>query len=244
MKANVIHSYYQDKIGSQQIASRKALRKIEKIAKRFDRNYPNGHVLEIGTGIGTICDLITSTTNLKYIGFEKNEFCIEQLKSNVASTNYMIKKNFTDFLLEVKDKESLLIIDDFISKSNLELLLNTIKPIFIIVEGHRFSTRRDVVSIISSSYRKFSFTIRLYIFSPDSKKGAFLMIIHNTNLPIFKPATKLITKVSIQRFKFVNYHVIYRILRFLRIYSFNSYRRINKLLVMKQLLIKKLEFLK
>jgi ribosomal protein L31 len=45
MKANEIHSYYYDKIGSQQIASKKALRKIEKFGRRFERNHPNGYVL-------------------------------------------------------------------------------------------------------------------------------------------------------------------------------------------------------
>lgn len=229
MKANIIHSYYQNKIGSQQIASKKALRKIEKFGRRFERNYPNGYVLEIGTGIGTICDLITSTTNLKYIGYESNEFCLEQLRLNVASTNFIIKQNFTDFLLEVKDKESLLIIDDFISKSNLEFLLRTIKPNYIIIEGHRFQTRKDVVSIIISSHKNFLFRIRLYIFSPDSQKGAFVMIMYNTNLPILKPITQLIKYVSIQRFKFVNHNRIYRILRFGRVRTWNTVRWIDKL---------------
>jgi hypothetical protein len=123
----------------------------------------------------------------------------------------------------------LLIIDDFISKSNLELLLRTIKPNYIIVEGHRFQTRRDIVSIISSSHKNFSFMIRLYIFSTDSKKGLFVMIMYNTNRPILKPITQLIKCVSIQRFKFVTHNRIYRILRFGRIYSFSTVRRIGKL---------------
>jgi len=229
MKANEIHTLYQNKIGSEQIASRKALRKIEKFSRRFERNYPNGQVVEIGTGIGTICHLITSTTNLKYIGYESNEFCLKQLRLNVPSTNFIIKNNFTDFLEEVKDKESLLIIDDFISKPNLSLLLRTIKPNYIIIERHRFQTRRDVVSIISSNHKNFLFRIRLYIFSPDSKKGAFVMTMYNNNPPILRPITQLIKYISIYRFKFVNLNRIYRILRFGRVYSLNTFRRIDKL---------------
>lgn len=185
--------------------------------------------MEIGTGIGTICDLITSTTNLKYIGFEREKICLELLRLNVDLTKCLIYQNFTDLLVEVKAKKLLLVIDDFIRKSDLELLLSVIQPKYIIIEGHRFQTRRDVVSIIHSSNKKFSFIIKLYIYSPDSKKGAFVMITHLHNNPFLKAIFKLTTNVAIQRFKFVNQDRIYRSMRFLRVYTQNTVRRIGKL---------------
>jgi hypothetical protein len=69
--------------------------------------------------------------------------------------------SFDDLLQnESLGEVSFLIIDDLIDKKRLKLLLLKIKPKYIFIEGHRFSTRKDLVSIISEKYANKYFLIK------------------------------------------------------------------------------------
>jgi phospholipid N-methyltransferase len=119
----------------------------------LNRNNSNSFVLEIGSGIGTIAHLVLKNTNLNYLAYETNDFCIKQLKQNVNSEKLACINSFNDLLQnESLGEVSFLIIDDLIDKKRLKLLLLKIKPKYIFIEGHRFSTRKDLVSIISENY--------------------------------------------------------------------------------------------
>lgn len=224
------HKLFASKIGSAQIATQKALKIISKYAVRLERKYPNGVVLEIGSGIGTIAHLIISVTKLNYLAYETNDFCLKQLQDNIKSDRLTCLSHPSFLLANLNlEKVKFLIIDDFIAKNDLEILLSRIKPKYIFIEGHRFQTRRDVVGILKDKLRSL-FIIRLFIFSPNSKKGGLMINMLYPSSIFSKNVAEFVTLLSWMRFYFVNINRVYRILRFLRIYTYNSVIRIGRLL--------------
>jgi len=221
------HQIFSNKIGSEQIATPKALRLIYKYSILLEKKYSEGIVLEIGSGIGTIAHLVVTGTQLNYIAYETNDFCLKQLQENVKSSRLTCINNFTALLSNLNlEKVRFLIIDDFIEEKTLGILLSRIQPKYIFIEGHRFQLRRELVNIITKRVGSL-FLIRLFIFSYDSKKGGFLVKMLYPSSAFYKTLAKLVTFLSLLRFKFVNLYRVYRILRFFRIYSFNSVRRLS-----------------
>ena len=94
--------------------------------------------------------LVTTNTNLNYLAYETNNFCIEQFKQNLDSVRKIVVKNFNDLLAhQLLGGVSFLIIDDFIITKDLILLFRKIKPNYVFIEGHRFKTRKELLSFIS-----------------------------------------------------------------------------------------------
>jgi hypothetical protein len=215
IRSNQVHLNFSKRLGSKNIASLKALQVILRYSMYLNRNNSNSFVLEIGSGIGTIAHLVLKNTNLHYLAYETNDFCIKQLKQNVNSEKLTCINSFNDLLQnESLGEVSFLIIDDLIDKKRLKLLLCKIKPKYIFIEGHRFSTRKDLVSIISEKYANKYFLIKYFIFSYHSNKGGMLVRFFYESNYIASIIQKLITVYSLQRFKLVNNYIVYRIIRF------------------------------
>jgi hypothetical protein len=194
---NEIYQKYAHSLGPEQIASPKALRIIENFMDKFikelgfDANnnvepnvYTNplqnskgaeagGAVVEIGAGIGTVTDLIsTKISNLMpqipLVCYEVNDFCIEQLNKNVSFKFILIKHAEEIYSCNLGKRKPFLIIDEYITESETKILLDEINPRYIIIEGHRFRQRMAVVkSLFGKSIR-----IRFFGNSLDSVKGA------------------------------------------------------------------------
>lgn len=209
------YAMFKNIVGSQHIASLKALKTILKYSKSLEKNDSNSTVLEIGTGIGTVAYLVTKNTNLNYLAYETNDFCIDQLNQNVDSVRMTVVGDFNDLLAHILlGSVSFLIIDDIISKKDLRLLLSRIKPKYIFIEGHRFKTRKELLNLISEKNLGYLFLIRFFISSFHSSKGGMLVRFYYKPILIPTIILRLITVYSILRFNIVNNYVIYRIFRF------------------------------
>ena len=124
--------------GNQHIASDFAIQQILMFIKHFKVQT----ILEIGLGIGSICDAVLvhnaqETYKIDYSGTESNEFCLDALKKNV--TNYNDIKLYADIAaIDVKQKFDFIIVDgsdDSLEKVKIFLNING----FIFIEGGRFS---------------------------------------------------------------------------------------------------------
>jgi hypothetical protein len=70
--------------GNEYIASEFALKTVLRLIKKYDVQ----HVLEVGIGIGAICDTVLQYAKMNkivmhYVGTEANEFCLSALPKNV-----------------------------------------------------------------------------------------------------------------------------------------------------------------
>jgi hypothetical protein len=137
-----------------------------------------GVVIEIGAGIGTITDLISSklrhtTQQISLICYEVNDFCIDQLYKNVNGPFFHIR-NLSDLhSYNLGCRKVFLIIDDYISYDDTKYLLEAINPRYVIIEGHRFRQRKAVAKILLNK----SIRIRFFGNSIDSVKGACVIIV-------------------------------------------------------------------
>lgn len=133
-----------------------------------------GAIIEIGAGIGTITDLVsTKIDNQIYtyplVCYEKNEWCISQLKNNILR-EFVLIQNISEIssLENLFGKKVFLMIDDYINFEQTQLLLEHINPRYVIIEGHRFGQRITLAKILLTK----SFYIRFFGNSLDSVKGA------------------------------------------------------------------------
>jgi hypothetical protein len=83
MIADSLYEAYAQKPGSQHIASLNACRGLEHLVYRYNPQ----RVLEIGSGIGTLTDLLTQTLDPKalLVTVESDPFCLEQMSLNLGS---------------------------------------------------------------------------------------------------------------------------------------------------------------
>ena len=201
-----IYQKYVNSLGPEQIASPKALRIIERYLEKFveeisisarnnlkanskksccthsDKSQRvgggGGAVVEIGSGIGTITDLISTKIcntipKIPLICYEVNDFCIEQLYKNINFDFTLIKNVEEIHSCNLRKHKSFLIIDEYISDTETQLLLNELSPRYVVIEGHRFRQRKAVAkSLLGKSIR-----IRFFGNSIDSVKGACVIIV-------------------------------------------------------------------
>ena len=198
-----IFQKYANKLGPEQIASPKALRIIERYVEKFveeisigtrnnlefhlkklqqpthsKRSEGVGAFVEIGAGIGTITDLIStkicnSVPKIPLICYEVNDFCIEQLYKNIDLDFTLIKNVDEIHSCNLGKRKTFLIIDEYISDSDTAFLLNQLIPRYVVIEGHRFRQRKAVAKSLLGK----SITIRFFGNSIDSVKGACVITV-------------------------------------------------------------------
>ena len=240
---NEIYQKYAHSLGPEQIAAPKALRIIENFMDKFIKelgseannnmepnvytnslqNYKGaeagGAVVEIGAGIGTVTDLIsTKISNLvpkiPLVCYEVNDFCIEQLNKNVSFEFILIKHVKEIYSCNLGKRKTFLIIDEYITESETKILLDEINPRYIIIEGHRFRQRMAVVkNLLGKSIR-----IRFFGNSLDSVKGACVISVwgesrnflsylafFRLNLQSTLFARKILQAIGIRKRKFLSF---------------------------------------
>ncbi len=171
-----IHTKYTKKIGSEQIATKLALREI---LNYVEITRPDS-ILEIGSGIGTITNLlIKALPDSDIFCYELNSFCLKQLKKNVNSHNIIILNKLTQ-LQKIDHHIDFIIIDEIIDKRTTFELIKQTRPKSVFIEGHRRRQRLHVML----AYRQIgeSFSFRNIRRSQDSHKGGcFIHLMHNSN---------------------------------------------------------------
>jgi len=212
-----IHQKYSRLIGSQYIATPKALRIIERLVKK--RVPEDLLVIELGTGIGTIADLVLSMRPFTYIVYEKDSFCIKQLKENLSEKNFILCEKFGQLLDNIKSQESvgeaLLIVDDFVENdlcaNLLQILLYKTDRLTIFVEGHRFNQRLFLTSEIRA--QKKGFIAKFYGNSRDSVKGGYLLQLRDSNSRLLRLLQKVYGEFCYFRLSFQSKHSSRRVLQ-------------------------------
>jgi hypothetical protein len=122
-------------VGSEYIASEFALETILRVIKIFKVNT----ILELGLGIGSISDTVLqyskiANNTIGYVGTEKNEFCLNALKTNVLDFD---KIELYAQLNQIKNKKFDLIIIDGYDDTLQEVLAFCKKSTIIFIEGDR-----------------------------------------------------------------------------------------------------------
>ena len=164
-----MHSKYSEKIGSNQIATKLALEIISNHLE--DSNCEV--VLEIGSGIGTISELVTRVSpESSLYCFEVNDWCIEQLKGNLIGARYNLLKSVSE-LTSLNVKVDFLIVDDWIDKKTTQIVISQTRPRAVFIEGHRRKQRLYVIQ----AFKKLRLPFRFKNFraSKDSYKGGCLV---------------------------------------------------------------------
>ena len=219
-----IHTKYSKLAGNDQIATHKALRVITNNINKVIND--NLLFVEIGSGIGTITELILSLAPKKHYFFlEKSEYCIGELKKNVLihfdkeniyldeNINSLVKKINNLITKEGVNFKTVLIVDDFISTDEMVALLNVLGSNLelIIVEGHRFRQRFEIVEYLINN--NFKFNIRYFGNSKNSVKGCFTIKVLKKESYL----SILLTKFTIVRFKIHQLKIFIHISQFLGI---------------------------
>ncbi len=135
--------------GNEYIASEFALETILKIIKKFKVNT----VLELGLGIGSIADTVlkqakNENKKISYVGTEKNEFCLNALKSNVIDYNQI---ELYAELNQIKNKKFELIIIDGYDDTLKETVNFCEKNAIIVIEGDRKGQTEAILQIFPNS---------------------------------------------------------------------------------------------
>jgi hypothetical protein len=131
--------------GSEYIASEFALETILKIIETFNLN----KVLELGLGIGSISDTVLKYAQkghnkIRYVGTEKNEFCLEALKINVSNYNQI--ELFSELNHIENQKFDLIIIDGY--DDTLKVVVDFCqKNTIIYIEGDRKGQTEEIREI-------------------------------------------------------------------------------------------------
>ena len=144
---------FSEKHGSQEIARVDALRTVGEIIVRKEIKT----ILEIGCGIGTVTYFLQNTEcfgELRLIGFEKDEWCRGQLRTNVSEISLLSELSQLESLSVELD---LLIIDDFLDYQVTQTLIANTSPKFIFIEGHRRIQRLYVLKAIKNNNGNFQF---------------------------------------------------------------------------------------
>lgn len=167
---NAVFNKYSALVGSDQIATKFALRIIENHLNQFNPN----SILEIGSGIGTITELLIKKSTTENITcYESNQWCLAQLVKNIDKKQIRIITTIKE-LIEIK-KINFLIIDEYLDEKTTFILVSQTKPDSIFIEGHR--RRQRLFFIKSFNSLGWSYDFKNYRKSYDSNKGG-CMITH------------------------------------------------------------------
>jgi spore coat polysaccharide biosynthesis predicted glycosyltransferase SpsG len=131
--------------GSEYIASEFALETILRVIKIFKVHT----ILELGLGIGSISDTVLqyskkASHTIGYVGTEKNDFCLNALKSNVLDFD---KIELYAQLDQIKNKKFDLIIIDGYDDTLKEVIAFCKKSTIIFIEGDRKSQTKTIRQI-------------------------------------------------------------------------------------------------
>lgn len=131
--------------GSDYIASEFALETILNIINKFKVNT----ILELGLGIGSISDTVLAYSKnenkkISYVGTEKNEFCLNALKTNVV--DYKQIELYAE-LNQIKNKTFDFIIIDGYDDTLMEIVAFCKKNTIVFIEGDRKGQTETVMRI-------------------------------------------------------------------------------------------------
>ena len=173
--AEIVWVKYAGLLGSEQIATKLALRLI---AEQIDKAKPQT-ILEIGSGIGTITELLIRKSNSsKVVCYEINDWCLQQLRINITESRILIIDS-KEKLLDLKTEIDFLIIDDWLDKNSTYELIGHVSPKAIFVEGHRRQQRLFVMQALKRNGLRFRF--ENFKKSTDSYKGGCLITQENAS---------------------------------------------------------------
>lgn len=121
--------------GSEYIASEFALETILRVIKTFKVNT----ILELGLGIGSISDTVFKYSKkahkkIRYVGTEKNEFCLDALKKSVSDYDQI--ELFSELNQIINKKFDLIIIDGY-DDTLKEVVTFCEQSTIIFIEGDR-----------------------------------------------------------------------------------------------------------
>lgn len=195
--------------GSDYIASEFALSTILRLIKEF--NVAN--ILELGLGIGSVSDTILkfskiSNLTIKYVGTEKNEFCLKVLPQNVKDYNKIqiypelnqIKKKDFDLIIIDGSDDSLKVIEKYCS-------VNAI----LFIEGGRDAQTKTILNVFPKCLYVNVITLKKNPFYAHEKRsvnsyigGGQLIFINPTfqmKIYWFKEKTKTFIKRKIRKYR-------------------------------------------
>jgi hypothetical protein len=165
-----IHAKYSQQVGSEQIATKLAL---EIISDHITSTRPES-ILEIGSGIGTITELIMeSLPNSKLFCYETNNWCVNQLRNNLGESGYTLFNSIPN-LVKLNQDVNFIIIDDWLDRDTTALLIRNLHPTSVFIEGHRRKQRLYVMQAYKRN--RVSFRFKNFKASQDSYKGGCMII--------------------------------------------------------------------
>ena len=145
------YKFFSDKKGNEHIASEGALRYILKYLKRDEART----ILEIGTGIGTVCYAIRRAVHggyldrdLAYYGTEANEFCKKKFKENLNDQQNVI-------IFDSLDKVPVSLCFDFVVVDGQDPALRTLperlnRHGIVFIEGGRRSQINELKNLFNN----------------------------------------------------------------------------------------------
>lgn len=207
-----IHEKYAKQIGSDQIATKLALNVI---SEHIELTMPES-VLEIGSGIGTITDLLIhqlpSTSQI--FCYEVNDFCFRQLKKNVRITRIKLLDQLSK-LQKIDSHIDFIIIDDLLDKRTTFELIRQTTPRSLFIEGHRRMQRLHVMLAYRHIGKAFSFR-NIRKTGGSHKGGCFIYLETNSNHKkliyilyvgftlVYSKCLEIRSKISLRKF-FINH---------------------------------------
>jgi hypothetical protein len=196
--------------GSDYIASEFALSTILRLIKEF--NVLN--ILEIGLGIGSVSDTILkfskfSNFTIKYVGTEKNEFCLKVLPQNVKDYN---KIQICSELNQIKKKDFDLIIIDGLDDSLKEIKKYCSVNAILFIEGGRDAQTKTILNVFPKCLYVNVITLKKNPFYAHEKRsvnsyiggGQLIFINPSFDMKLFWIKEKLLTFVKIKIRKYRN----------------------------------------
>lgn len=135
--------------GSEYIASEYAIKTILRLIDKFKAK----NILEVGLGIGAICDSVLRYDKIKqlglhYVGTEANAFCLDALQKNVVNYN---KIELYSGVSEVPVQQFDLIIVDGADENFAKIASLCGKDAIIYIEGDRGPQTQSVKQIFPNA---------------------------------------------------------------------------------------------
>jgi hypothetical protein len=190
--------------GSDYIASEFALATILRLIKEFNVS----NILELGLGIGSVSDTILkfskiSNQPVKYVGTEKNEFCLKVLPQNVEDYN---KIQICSDLNQINKKDFDFIIIDGSDDSLKEIKRYCSTNAILFIEGGRESQTKTILDVFPKCLYVNVITLKKNPFyahenrSINSYIGGGQLIFANPtfNMKLFWAKEKVLTFVKIK----------------------------------------------
>lgn len=151
--AEYTYNEFASKLGSDQIATRQALRSIGKYALSFETL----DILEIGAGIGTITFFLFELNDSKissYVALERNEWCRKEFMKNIKKDKIILMDSLNSKLLT---NRNFVIVDDLTNSEEMTQIIKLVTEGVIIVEGHRFQQRLQILKVLRSFGKKYKY---------------------------------------------------------------------------------------